>query len=586
MISPLRPRHDRRTGRSASRSTSSCAAAAPRRSRTRPHRDEDDELSADAVAAGAGRPRRRPSARSCRSGCPGPTGRGVVPEGHAGRVWIRGRLIDGAGSRCRTRWSRPGRPTRTAASTTRTIRAEPCRGKGFAGSRGQRPTRRRRTRSARSSRAPSPTAPGGSQAPHIDVSVFARGLLNRVVTRLYFADEAAANAADPVLPRCRTTPRARRSSPTAGRRRLPPRHRAAGRARDASSPSELRERVDPTVRETRCSAARSRAAGRRPSGAAWLRALLDVEAALARAAGSVAAVPAAVAGAIAPRARTVGVRRRGDLAAAAPSGNSVVPLVARSAERSPAARPRTCTSAPPARTSWTRAMMLVARRAVAADPRRPRPSQRTPARPLAAEHRRHADGRPHPDAARRAHDVRAEGRGLADRTRRARRSARPAAAGLARAARRSGRHAGRPAPRSRPCATRARRPTSDCGRPRAWHTDRRRSLDLAGALGDHLGGCRHARARRRAARADRGRRGHRGRGGSRWLVDDGPRTQPDRRGLGSAPARFRAPGLIAIAVRCDAAGAPARARALAGGMGDASPTCSGAARRGAGWPTR
>ena len=37
------------------------------------------------------------------------------------------------------------------------------------------------------------------QAPHIDVSVFARGLLNRLVTRIYFPDEAEANAEDPVL---------------------------------------------------------------------------------------------------------------------------------------------------------------------------------------------------------------------------------------------------------------------------------------------------------------------------------------------------------------------------------------------------
>jgi protocatechuate 3,4-dioxygenase, alpha subunit len=42
--------------------------------------------------------------------------------------------------------------------------------------------------------------PGSSmQAPHIDVSVFARGMLHRVVTRIYFADEADANAEDPVL---------------------------------------------------------------------------------------------------------------------------------------------------------------------------------------------------------------------------------------------------------------------------------------------------------------------------------------------------------------------------------------------------
>ncbi|MBK5217504.1 MAG: protocatechuate 3,4-dioxygenase subunit alpha [Propionibacteriales bacterium] len=38
-----------------------------------------------------------------------------------------------------------------------------------------------------------------TEAPHLDVSVFARGLLNRLVTRIYFADEEAANAADPVL---------------------------------------------------------------------------------------------------------------------------------------------------------------------------------------------------------------------------------------------------------------------------------------------------------------------------------------------------------------------------------------------------
>lgn len=37
------------------------------------------------------------------------------------------------------------------------------------------------------------------QAPHICVSIFARGLLDRVVTRIYFADEPDANDEDPVL---------------------------------------------------------------------------------------------------------------------------------------------------------------------------------------------------------------------------------------------------------------------------------------------------------------------------------------------------------------------------------------------------
>jgi len=44
-----------------------------------------------------------------------------------------------------------------------------------------------------------PDLNGGLQAPHIDVSVFARGMLHRVVTRIYFADEAQANAEDRVL---------------------------------------------------------------------------------------------------------------------------------------------------------------------------------------------------------------------------------------------------------------------------------------------------------------------------------------------------------------------------------------------------
>jgi protocatechuate 3,4-dioxygenase alpha subunit len=38
-------------------------------------------------------------------------------------------------------------------------------------------------------------------APHLGVNVFARGMLRHVVTRIYFADEARANAADPVLAR-------------------------------------------------------------------------------------------------------------------------------------------------------------------------------------------------------------------------------------------------------------------------------------------------------------------------------------------------------------------------------------------------
>jgi protocatechuate 3,4-dioxygenase alpha subunit len=44
-----------------------------------------------------------------------------------------------------------------------------------------------------------PDGDGGLQAPHIDVSLFARGILDRVVARIYFADEPGANAEDAVL---------------------------------------------------------------------------------------------------------------------------------------------------------------------------------------------------------------------------------------------------------------------------------------------------------------------------------------------------------------------------------------------------
>lgn len=46
---------------------------------------------------------------------------------------------------------------------------------------------------------PVPAPDGGVQAPHILLSVFARGLLKRVATRIYFPEEAAANEADPVF---------------------------------------------------------------------------------------------------------------------------------------------------------------------------------------------------------------------------------------------------------------------------------------------------------------------------------------------------------------------------------------------------
>jgi protocatechuate 3,4-dioxygenase, alpha subunit len=56
---------------------------------------------------------------------------------------------------------------------------------------------------------PVPHPSGGMQAPHISLTIQARGMLNPTFTRIYFDDEPGANAADPVL---QTVPEARRST--------------------------------------------------------------------------------------------------------------------------------------------------------------------------------------------------------------------------------------------------------------------------------------------------------------------------------------------------------------------------------------
>ena len=70
------------------------------------------------------------------------------------------------------------------------------------------------------------------QAPHIDVSVFARGLLNRLVTRIYFPDEAEANAGDPVLALIEDEVERQTLIAAPGGRGAALRHPPAGRGRD------------------------------------------------------------------------------------------------------------------------------------------------------------------------------------------------------------------------------------------------------------------------------------------------------------------------------------------------------------------
>lgn len=54
-----------------------------------------------------------------------------------------------------------------------------------------------------------PTESDVDEAPHVNVSVFARGMLDRLVTRLYFPEDTDAHSVDPVLSSLTETERAK-----------------------------------------------------------------------------------------------------------------------------------------------------------------------------------------------------------------------------------------------------------------------------------------------------------------------------------------------------------------------------------------
>ena len=122
-------------------------------------------------------------------GLPWPAGPYVVPDGTPGAVWVRGRVVDGAGEPV------PDALIETWQADASGRYGEPgFRGFGRAGTDVQ---GRYAILTVKPGVVPGPD--GSTQAPHLAMSVFARGLLNRVVTRVYFPEEEAANAADPIL---------------------------------------------------------------------------------------------------------------------------------------------------------------------------------------------------------------------------------------------------------------------------------------------------------------------------------------------------------------------------------------------------
>jgi protocatechuate 3,4-dioxygenase alpha subunit len=112
-------------------------------------------------------------------GLPWDDGPEVVPDGD---VWIRGVILDGG------REPIPDALVETwQADPSGSYAAEGFRGFGRA------PTNERGEYAIRT------VKPGaaGDQAPHIAVALFARGLLHRVMTRIYFPEDA--HEGDPVL---------------------------------------------------------------------------------------------------------------------------------------------------------------------------------------------------------------------------------------------------------------------------------------------------------------------------------------------------------------------------------------------------
>ena len=122
-----------------------------------------------------------------------PDGPFVVPSGTPGAIWVRGRLLDGDGQPIDDgvveTWqpdvegrfpSEPdagpfrgfGRSTTDATGEWGVLTLKPGRLAG---------------------------ASGSPDAPHLSVAIFARGLLKPAWTRIYFEDEADANATDSVL---------------------------------------------------------------------------------------------------------------------------------------------------------------------------------------------------------------------------------------------------------------------------------------------------------------------------------------------------------------------------------------------------
>jgi protocatechuate 3,4-dioxygenase alpha subunit len=129
-----------------------------------------------------------------------PDGPAVVDEHAPGAIWIGGRIIDGAGvpvaDALVETWQADSRGRFASPEDPRATASVPAgfRGMGRCATDDQGSWRIRTVKPG-----PVPGPNGSTQAPHIDLTIHARGLLRQLFTRVYFTDEPDANSADPVL---------------------------------------------------------------------------------------------------------------------------------------------------------------------------------------------------------------------------------------------------------------------------------------------------------------------------------------------------------------------------------------------------
>ncbi len=136
---------------------------------------------------------------------PFPDGPSAVAQGAPGAVWLRGRITDGAGDPVTDALIETWQADPNGHFDHPDDLPEGSGGSGGERGGGFRGFARCPTDAAggyailtvKPGRVPMPD--GVPQAPHLDMSIFARGLLQRLCTRVYFADEPQANATDPVL---------------------------------------------------------------------------------------------------------------------------------------------------------------------------------------------------------------------------------------------------------------------------------------------------------------------------------------------------------------------------------------------------